>query len=167
MRRVVLFVAMGALLVSMFPAVALAAEITCGTSSDRNPNSIICEGTDNNDQIRERKGQRQDDIRAKDGDDTINARRAGSDADTVRAQPGDDTVFANDGDTRDTIDCGQGTDTAQIDVKKADSTDPNKITSSDKVSDDCETIKDQNGNTVLLADLPDDNVVNLAEPNVS
>ena len=160
MRRVVLFVAMGALLVSMFPAVALAAEITCGTSSDRNDSRVICEGTNNNDQIRERRGERQDDIRAKNGDDTINARRVGRDEDTVLAQPGDDKVFANDGDTRDKIDCGQGTDEAKIDVKRDTS---GKITSSDQVSSDCETVRDQNGNPVLLSALPTTAVVDMAD----
>lgn len=159
MRRVILAMTVGLLLLTTFPAVALAAEITCGTSSDRNDDPVICEGTNNNDQIRERKGTKQDDIRAKDGNDTINVRRAGSDADTVRAQEGDDTILANDGDTRDKIDCGQGTDTVTIDVKR-DST--GMITASDQVSDDCETIKDQNGDPVLLADLPAGSIGNLA-----
>lgn len=150
----------GALLLTTFPAIALAAEITCGTRSDRNPHNVICEGTDNNDQIRERKGKRQDDIRAKDGNDTINARRAGSDEDTVRAQEGNDTVFANDGDTRDVIDCGQGTDTATVDVRR-DST--GTITAADSVAD-CETVKDQNGNVVDPSDLP---VEDLATPTTS
>ncbi len=149
----------GLLLLTTFPAVALAAEITCGTRSDRNDSRVICEGTNNNDQIRERRGTRQDDIRAKDGDDDINARRAGKDADTVRAQTGNDEVFANDGDTRDKIDCGQGADEATIDVKRENG----DITNSDQVSDDCELIFDQNGAPVLLADLPTGNVVNLAD----
>jgi Putative transposase of IS4/5 family (DUF4096) len=92
--------------------------------------------------FQERSGTKQDDIRAKDGDDTVNARRAGNDADTVHGQTGNDTIKTNDGDTRDQVDCGQGTDTAIIDVKKQDATDPTKITSSDKVDSDCETIKD-------------------------
>lgn len=158
MRRIILAMTVGLLLLTTFPAVAFAADITCGTSSDRNPDPVICEGTNNNDQIRERRGTRQDDIRAKDGNDTINVRRAGSDADTVRAQEGDDTILANDGDTRDKIDCGQGTDTVTIDVKRENGV----ITASDQVSDDCETIKDQNGNTVLLTDLPAGSIGNLA-----
>lgn len=160
MRRVILAMTVGLLLLTTFPAVALAAEITCGTRSDRNDSRVICEGTNNNDQIRERRGTRQDDIRAKDGNDTINARRAGSDADTVRAQTGDDEVFANDGDTRDKIDCGQGADEATIDVVRDGM---GVITDSDQVSDDCELIFDQKGDPVLLADLPTGNVVNLAD----
>jgi hypothetical protein len=37
------------------------------------------------------------------------------------------------------------------------------ITSSDQVTDDCETINDQNGDPVLLADLPATTVVNMAD----
>lgn len=159
MRRVILAMTVGLLLLTTFPAVALAAEITCGTRSDRNDDPVICEGTNNNDQIRERKGSKQDDIRAKDGDDTINARRAGRDADTVRAQTGDDTVKANDGDTRDKIDCGQGEDTAIIDVKRENG----KITAADQVSPDCEMIKDQNGDEIKSDNLPTVAVVDMVD----
>src|SRR5215210_1968309 len=146
MRRMFLLSIAGALLLTAFPAIALAAEITCGTSSDRSAHPVICQGTNNSDQIRERAGSVQDDIRGRDGGDTINARRAGSDADIVYGQTGNDTISANDGDTRDKIDCGQGaTDTATIDVRR-DTT--NNITASDQVSPDCETIKDQNGATI-------------------
>jgi hypothetical protein len=160
LRRITVFLVVGALLLTTFPAIALAAEITCGTSSDRSAHPVICQGTNNSDQIRERKGTKQDDIRARDGNDTINARRAGSDADSVYAQPGDDTIRANDGDTRDKIDCGQGTDTATIDVKRNTS---GTITAADQVSSDCETIKDQNGATIAPGDLPTTAVVDMAD----
>lgn len=126
----------GALLLSLTPAVALAADITCGTKSDRSPDPVICQGTDNNDQIREREGTKQDDIRARGGNDTIRATRAGSDADTINAGSGDDKVFTNDGDTRDDINCGTGTDEATIDVVRNAS---GEITAADEV-ENCEKV---------------------------
>jgi hypothetical protein len=47
------------------------------------------------------------------------------------------------------INCGQGTDTATIDVVYNGTT----ITTADKVSD-CETVKDQNGQVVDQTQLP-------------
>ena len=149
MRRVILAVVVGALLLATLPAVAFAATITCGTKSDRSAHPVICQGTNNSDQITERSGSRQDDIRARDGNDTINAKRAGGDFDTVHAQPGDDTILANDGDRRDVINCGLGTDTATIDVVYNGTA----ITAADKVSE-CETVKDQNGQVVDQTQLP-------------
>ena len=151
----------GALLLTAFPAIALAAEITCGTSSDRSAHNIICQGTDNGDLIRERSGTNADDIRGRDGGDTINARRAGSDADIVRGQTGSDKIFTNDGDIRDQVDCGYGTDEATIDVRRDTS---GNITGGDQVSSDCETVKDQNGTVVKPAeDLPTAMVVDMPD----
>ncbi len=136
MRRTVLVMVVGALLLSLTPAVALAADITCGTKSDRSPDPVICQGTDNNDMIREREGTKQDDIRARGGNDTIKANRSGNDADTINAGSGDDKVFTNDGDTRDDINCGSGTDEATIDVVRDEGGD---ITAADKV-ENCEKV---------------------------
>lgn len=136
MRRIVLFLTMGALLLTMVPTVALAAEITCGTRSDRSNDPVICVGTDNSDTIREREGSKRDEIRAKDGDDTIRATRAGNDEDKIQAGDGDDKVFTNDGDRRDVINCGPGTDEATIDVVRDES---GAITAADKV-ENCEKV---------------------------
>jgi hypothetical protein len=149
----------GMLLVGMVPAIALAATITCGTSLDRDPSNVICRGTDNNDQITERKGQNQDDIRARAGNDTVDARPHTNDADTLHGQTGDDTLYANDGDTRDVVDCGQDTDTAKIDVK----TDSSGKVTADKFDSDCETVKDQNGDPVHPAALPAGTIVSVAD----
>ena len=130
-----MFFVVVAFLVSAFGGVAFAANITCGTSSDRSADPVICKGTNNSDSILERKGSKHDIIRALEGADTIRATRAGNDTDEIHADGGDDTIKANDGDTRDTIYCGSGTDTAYIDVNG---------TSSDKAYD-CENVFDQNG----------------------
>jgi Ca2+-binding RTX toxin-like protein len=149
MRRAILAVVVGALLLSMFPAVVLAADIKCGGQGDRSNDPVICEGTNNSDEIRERTGTVQDDIRAKGGADTIRANLSGSDRDLVNAGTGGDKVFANDGDTRDEIRCGDGNDTATIDVVYSGTT----ITAADKVFN-CETVKDQNGQVVTQSQLP-------------
>ncbi len=159
MRRTILVAMVGMLLLSMMPAIALAATITCGTSSDRDPSNVICKGTDNNDQITERKGQNQDDIRARAGNDTVDATPHTSDADTLHGQTGDDTLKANDGDTRDVVDCGQGTDTAKIDVK----TDSSGKVTADKYDSDCESVTDQAGKPVNSAVLPAGTVVSIAD----
>ena len=149
MRRAFLVMLIGVLLLTMIPAVAFAAEVKCGGSGDRSSDPVICTGTDNSDVIRERTGTVQDDIRAKGGADTIRANLYGSDRDLVNAGTGGDTVFTNDGDTRDEVRCGDGNDTATIDVVY----DGTNITAADKVFN-CETVKDQNGKVVDQADLP-------------
>ncbi len=137
------------MLLTLFPAVALAAEIKCGGQGDRSNDPVICAGTDNSDVIRERTGTVQDDIRAKGGADTIRADLYGSDRDLVNAGTGGDTVHTDDNDTRDEIRCGDGNDTAFITVVY-DGTD---ITAADKVFN-CETVKDQNGQVVTQSQLP-------------
>jgi Ca2+-binding RTX toxin-like protein len=111
MRRSIVLVVVGALLLSMFTGVAVAKTFQCTT--------VPCVGTNNDDAITERSGSVHDEIYGLDGRDRINAASRGDDADTVYGGPGNDTIFANDGDTRDYIDCGGGNnDTAYIDVFK-------------------------------------------------
>jgi hypothetical protein len=134
-KRVAMVMAIAALLVALFAGVAVAKTFVCDSSP--------CGGTENSDQIGERKGSVHDDIRAKGGDDTINVRRYGNDTDEVNAGAGDDTIAANDGDTRDVIKCGEGDDTAYIDVVY-NATDPTKVEQSDQVYN-CEHVFDQTG----------------------
>lgn len=108
MRRSVVFMVVGALLLTMVAGVASAATFVC----DSDP----CFGTNNDDMIGERDKQgASDDIRARDGDDQINARRAGNDRDVLRGQDGRDTLIADDGDSRDTLDGGPGRDSCRGD----------------------------------------------------
>ncbi len=154
MRRIVLLFTVGALLLSLTPAVAFAAEVKCGGSGDRSSDPVICTGTNNNDVIRERNGTNQDEIRALGGSDTIRADLSGSDRDYINAGTGGDTIFTNDRDTRDEIHCGDGNDTATIDVVYDEN---DEITAADKVYN-CETVKakDPDGNIVVIdqSDLP-------------
>ncbi len=115
------------MLLSMFSGVAAAATFVCDT--------VPCYGTSNNDTIGERDGSVHDEIFGLGGDDRINAARAGNDQDTVYGGPGNDTIFANDGDTRDYIDCGNGTDTVYIDVFR----DKNSVVSRDTTVN-CENV---------------------------
>jgi hypothetical protein len=134
-KRVAMVMAIAALLVALVAGVAVAKTFVC--------DSVPCAGTEKSDQIGERKGQVHDDIRAKGGDDTINVRRYGNDFDEVNAGSGNDTIYADDGDTRDVIQCGDGTDTAYIDVVYDGTT----VKSSDKVYN-CEKVYDQTGKEV-------------------
>jgi Ca2+-binding RTX toxin-like protein len=142
-KRIVLLLTAGALFLTMMPTVAFAAEVKCGGSGDRSSDPVICTGTNNNDVILERNGTNQDEIRALGGSDTIRADLSGGDRDYINAGTGGDTIFTNDRDTRDEIHCGDGNDTATIDVVYDESGD---ITAADKVYN-CETVKakDQNG----------------------
>lgn len=112
MKRISLVVVVGALLLALIAAVAVAdAGRTFQCQSD-NPS---CEGTDNDDTISERDGTNADRIDAKGGDDTVNAALFGSDADTVFGSPGNDVIRTDDGDTRDSIDGGAGKDVCVVD----------------------------------------------------
>lgn len=139
----------GALLLSLTPVVALALNvIKCGGSGDRNNDPVICAGTNNAEEIRERDGTVQDEIRGLGGADIIKARQFNSDKDEINAGSGGDTLYTDDNDTRDRAGCNDGNDTAYITVVY-DST--GKITEADEVSN-CETVKakDPQGNTVTL-----------------
>ncbi len=104
MRRAVVFMVVGALLLALTAGVATARTFIC----DEKP----CFGTNKQDMIGERNGNGvSDDIRARSGDDTVNARRFGNDRDEVHGGKGDDRITTDDGDGRDFIDGGPGKDT--------------------------------------------------------
>ncbi len=103
MRKVVMMVALVALLVTLFATAAFALTFTCTT----NP----CEGTNRPDIITEQTGAGvNDNISGKRGGDTINANAFGNDRDDLFGNRGDDTLNARDGDGFDLLDGGKGTD---------------------------------------------------------
>jgi hypothetical protein len=98
-----------ALLVSIFSVAAYAAEITCGTPSDRDPNPVDCEGTNDGDDIDERLGDNLDDvIRALGGRDVVLATEYDDDNDRLFGGADNDRLRTDDGDGEDFINCGSG-----------------------------------------------------------
>jgi len=94
MRRVTLMLAAVAMIVALFAIAAYAADIQ-GTTSTETINE-----TNKNDQIH-----------ALVGDDTINANLYGNDKDRGHGNKGDDTINLKDGDPDDTAWGGKGDDT--------------------------------------------------------
>ncbi len=114
MRRVVLFLVAGTLLLTLSAGFALAVNIVkCQTSS--------CFGTDGEDRIYEQEANGKSDvIYAKDNPrgtlDVVSAQRYNTDEDKVFGDGGNDRIRTDDGDTLDTVNCGTGTaDIAVID----------------------------------------------------
>jgi Ca2+-binding RTX toxin-like protein len=107
MRRVMLMLAAVAMMVSLFAAVAYAAEI---------------QGSDNDETLNE--SQRNDQIAGHKGEDIIVAnfytlaQTPGGlgDTDKAKGNRGDDTINTQDGDGRDTINGGRGIDTCVADA---------------------------------------------------
>ncbi len=120
MRRAVLLMVVGTLLLTMVAGVASAKTFVCTT--------VPCEGTNNADQIGERNGSVRDIIKGKGGNDVINASRSGNDEDRLFGGSGNDRLNADDGDARDILDCGEGNDDTAI----ADA--------GDRVLDNCENV---------------------------
>jgi hypothetical protein len=103
MRKIVMMVALVAMLVAMLAPAALAADFTCTT--------IPCIGTPRADNIQERPGTGvSDDIQGRRGSDGINAQLYRNDTDVLRGGRGPDVLRAADGDTRDTLNGGRGFD---------------------------------------------------------
>ncbi len=122
MRRVMLLGAVMAFALVCVSGVALAATFQCSGAGD-------CFGTNNNDTIRERQGDRkQDDIHAKGGNDRVNAGRFDRDTDVLRGDGGNDLLITNDNDGQDVVICGSG------------NRDEARISDGDTVTDGCEMI---------------------------
>jgi hypothetical protein len=103
--NVPLLVALSLLFVTLVAGVAVARDFQCGR------NEVPCFGTNNDDEILEREGNRvQDDIRARDGNDLVNAGRFNRDRDLVYGEDGNDRLRTSDNDTRDLADGGPGRD---------------------------------------------------------
>jgi len=93
MRRVTLMLAAMAMMVALFAIAAYAADIT---------------GTQDTETLNE--SNKNDQIHAFGGDDTINAQTYSNDTDRVHGNDGDDTININDGDPNDIAYGGEGTD---------------------------------------------------------
>lgn len=107
MKRIALVMLVGALLLAMIGGVAGAATFICTDKP--------CYGTNNNDQIGERDGSVSDEIHARAGGDTVNAKRFGNDTDKVYGQDGADKINTDDGDGKDLANGGPGNDTCITD----------------------------------------------------
>ena len=94
MRKVMLMLAAVAMIVSLFAIAAYAAEI---------------QGTNSTETLNE--SNKNDQIHALVGDDTINANLYGNDKDRGHGNKGDDTINLKDGDPDDTAWGGKGDDT--------------------------------------------------------
>jgi hypothetical protein len=108
MRRVMIMVAMVALLVGVFAAAAYARTFTC--------TDLPCYGTSDRDVIDERPAAgTPDEIFGRAGADNIDARIYSLDKDILRGNKGNDRLNTDDGDPRDTVYGGEGTDTCRVD----------------------------------------------------
>jgi Ca2+-binding RTX toxin-like protein len=103
MRRLVIMLGLGMLLVLVATGVALAVTKTCG-------NSLPCEGTDNDDVLYERIGADQDRIKGFEGRDVIDANTFDPDRDVLLGGDGRDKLLTNDTDKFDVARGGRGRD---------------------------------------------------------
>lgn len=99
-RRISVLMVAGALLLVLVAGVAVARTFQCTT--------VPCNGTANDDLITERQGEVRDEISGFEGADIIRANRFGNDQDLLDSDQRNDKIRADDGDSRDTIDCGAG-----------------------------------------------------------
>ena len=109
MRRILVVLALAALLVAIAAPVVVAVNLRC----DRIP----CNGTNKKDQLSERKGNgTTDNISGLKGNDRILARRYSGDRDTLKGGPGNDYLNAQDGDSKDRLLGGPGNNTCRGDT---------------------------------------------------
>ena len=108
MRRLMIMVALVALLVGVFAAAAYARTFTCTDDP--------CYGTSSPDVINERPAAGvPDDIFGRAGGDTIDAGISFDDEDILHGQKGRDTLYSDDGDDLDTVYGGAGADICYVD----------------------------------------------------
>ena len=114
MRRIVVLLGLMALIVVVAAGIAVAVTKQC--------NDIPCRGTENDDQLFERQGnQVRDRIFGLDGEDVIDASTYSRDRDVVEGGPKGDRLSSNDGDGRDTVRGGRGSDICFVDPGDASS----------------------------------------------
>jgi hypothetical protein len=100
-KRVTAVLAVATLLVTLFAGVAVALDFQC--------DEFPCYGTNQADVITERQGNGVDDeIRALDGADIIDATEFTNDEDRLFGGAQNDRIRADDGDGEDFINCGSG-----------------------------------------------------------
>ena len=108
MRRLMIMMAMVMLLVGVFAAAAYARTFTC--------TDLPCYGTSDRDVIDERPAAgTPDEIVGRAGADNIDAGIYSFDKDILRGQNGNDRLNTDDGDPRDTVYGGKGTDICRVD----------------------------------------------------
>jgi len=109
MRKIAILVGAVALMTMLFAGVALAKNFQCTTKP--------CYGTNNPDTIFERGGDGVGDIiYAMRGSDHVYANTFTDDADSLYGQRGGDYLNADDGDGRDYVNGGAGTDVCVVDA---------------------------------------------------
>lgn len=115
MRKLMLVIALGVVLVPLFAAVAMSAEgqlIQCR-------NTLPCTGTRGDDKILERIGDGKNDrILPVGGDDLVLANKYTNDEDVVTGGGGRDRINVADGDKLDTANGGKGRDLCIVDARK-------------------------------------------------
>ena len=109
MRRLVMMIGLVMVLGFVAAGVAIAVTKTCG-------NNLPCRGTDNDDVLHERVGNRERDrIMGLEGNDDIEAALFTKDQDRVDGGRGRDRILVNDGDARDSARGGRGRDVCRVD----------------------------------------------------
>jgi RTX calcium-binding nonapeptide repeat (4 copies) len=107
MRRLVMLLGMVMLIAMVAAGVALAVTKVC--------KDVPCEGTDRDDVLFERIGNREHDrIFGFEGRDVINANTYDSDRDVLHGDASRDRLLTNDTDNRDRADGGRGRDTCYV-----------------------------------------------------
>jgi hypothetical protein len=109
MRRMGMLLGLTVLIVMVAAGIAVAVNKQCG-------NNLPCRGTDNDDVLHERVGNRdRDRILGLDGNDDMEAATFHRDRDSLDGGRQGDRILTNDGDARDTARGGRGRDTCLID----------------------------------------------------
>ena len=103
MKKLMLLGALAAVLTLALAGVALAKTFQCTT--------LNCQGTSRADNITERAGSVEDNIKGRRGGDVIDATGFQNDVDNLFGNRGNDTLKASDVDGDDTLNGGPGTDT--------------------------------------------------------
>jgi hypothetical protein len=104
-----MFLGVATVMLVMAAGVAVAVNKQCG-------NNLPCRGTDNNDQLHERIGNRERDrILGLQGGDLLDANNYGLDRDRLDGGPQGDRLLTNDNDGRDSARGGRGNDRCAVD----------------------------------------------------
>lgn len=106
-KRAAMVLGLALVLVFVAAGAALAVQRIC--------DSRLCTGTNNEDLLYERVGDREDRIFGLRGPDLIDANTFNGESDGLFGQDGRDRLLSNDGDKRDTVRGGPGRDTCIVD----------------------------------------------------
>ena len=107
-----MFLGVATVMLVMAAGVAVAVNKQC--------NNVPCKGTDNNDELHEREGNKKDRILGFDGRDLLDANNYGRDRDRLKGGAQGDRLLSNDNDRRDGVEGGRGNDRCIVD--RGDST---------------------------------------------